>query len=170
MIINPKNLRLMTVLVILGMNGCMAVVGTVALGTAAVVGTVGLAGYTVYKGGEAVVTTTGNVVSKSHKSVVMSRGTLKAECEYSVSALYDAGVLVLKSSGFKNLTGRKDILAGALRALTAFDEEVLVTFEAKAQGVTAVLVRIGEGNLKQSELIYDYILRTVENSTSGAPS
>jgi hypothetical protein len=142
-------------------GGCRLLVNTVAITTVAVVGTVGLAGYTVYKGGEAVVTTVGSAgeaVGNKRKSVVMSRGTLKAKAEHSVPDLYASSVQVLHIAGFNSVRGEKDALSGVLKANTATGEEVELNFSLLKAGLTAVEIRVGKGDLKQSEFLYDQIL------------
>ena len=154
--------------------GCRAIVGTAVVGTAVVVGTAGLAGYTVYKGGEAVVSTVGsvgastkNTVQKKHKSVVVSRGTFKTQCDYSVEKLYPVAKRVLIDAGFKELKGKHDAMAAVIRGKTAFGDDVVVAFKLLEKDLSAVQVRIGEGHLKQSEYLYDLILTALDSGYAG---
>jgi hypothetical protein len=154
------------------LSGCRILVNTAVIGTAVVVGTVGLVGYTVYKGGEAVVTTVGSVGSsatgavKGHQeSVTVSRGTFTTACKYAITDLNPAAELVLKRAGFKGVIGAQDALAGSVLAKTAFGENVSVKFALLEKGRTSVAIRIDGGNLKQSEYIYDQILATVAANT-----
>lgn len=195
------------IVVVMGVNACRALVGTAVLGTAVVVGTAGLAGYTVYKSGEAVATAAGSVgssavgsigsigsvvgstgssavgsvgstmgsvgsatkatVKRQHRAVVVSRGTFKATCEYPIPELYPTTKRVLEEADFKDVFGGQDSLAGALHAKTSFDEHVSVTFELLEKDLTAVEVRIGDGNLPQSEYLYDLILAALAADYGG---
>ena len=162
-----KTVPLFVILLLtVGISGCGLLVGTVIVGTAAVVGTVGAAGYTVYKGGEAVVSGVGSVGS-SAKSLVVSDGTLKAECGYSVVELYDAAQSVLRSSDFTHIKGAKDSLYGEITARTAFSDGVSVKFKLLKESLTSVEIKIGEGNLKQAEYIYDKMLTIVQPASEG---
>ena len=162
--------KIFVLLAALGLPGCRAIVGTVAIGTAAVVGTVGLAGYTVYKGGEAAVSAVGAVGTSTKKtvdSVVVSKGTLKTKSKYSVSELYPAAVTVLEQAGFQDARGRQDSLTGQLRAKTAFNEDVYVAFKLLEKNRTAVEILVGDGNLKQSEYLYDQMLALLAENEKG---
>ncbi|CAA6678590.1 MULTISPECIES: DUF3568 family protein [unclassified Lentimonas] len=143
------------------MTSCRLLVNTAVVG----VGVVGLAGYGVYKGGEAVVSTVGDAgsavgdaVGGTHDSVVVSRGTLKMKSKYSVTLLYHAASKACQNAEFNSITGQKDALSGQVHAKTSSNENVLVTLEMLEKGVTAVQIRIGDGNLKQSEYLYDQML------------
>lgn len=179
---------LIPVIVITAFTGCKAVLGTAVVGTAVAAGTAGLAGYAVYKSGEAVVSTAGSVgssvasgvgsvgsstkatVQNKRHTVVVSRGTFKAKTGHAVAALYPAARTVLEEAGFKDVFGKQDSLAGAVRAKTAFDDDVIVTFKLLEKDLTAVEIRIGDGNLQQSEYIYDQILATVAAGNRGGQS
>lgn len=162
----------LTATVLLG--SCRLIVGTAAVTTAAVVGTVGLVGYSVYKGGEWVVkgvasvgSSTGKAVSNKRKQIVISRGTLKAKAEHTVPELYAATERVLQGSGFTGISGARDALFGKLRAQTSSGENVYVTLELLEARLTAIEIRVGDGNLKQAEFLYDQVLATVG---AGAPA
>ncbi len=166
-------------LVALVISGCRAVLGTAVIGTAVVVGTVGLAGYGVYKSGEAVVSTVGSVGStvgstvgsvgsstkqaaaNKHQSVVVSRGTLKVQANHSITELYPAAEWVFEGAGFTEVEGRHDALAAVLIGKTAFKHDVTVILKLVKQDVTAVSIRIGGGNLEQSQYLYQQMLATV---------
>jgi len=150
----------------LAATGCGLVVGTVAVGTAVVVGTVGAVGYTVYKGGEAVVSGVESVGS-SAKSLVVSDGNLEAEADYSVPELHDSAQAVMKEIDFRDIQGTRDGMSGALRATTALGERVDVRFQLVKEDRTSIRIRIGDGNIAQAEILYD---RTIARlAGSGTP-
>ena len=167
-----KALKALMILSVMGLYGCWVIRDTVVLSTAVVVGTAGLAGYTVYKGGEAVykggeavVSKAGEVgssatksIQKKHDAVVVSRGTLKAKCKYTIAEIYPATRIALREAGFTDISGRQDALTGAVQARTAFNEVVTVKFELLSKERTTVEIRIGSGDLKKSEYLYDQIL------------
>ena len=164
-------MKVFMILSAMGLNGC----GVLVVGTAAVVGTAGLAGYTVYKGGEAVVSTVGSVGSSAKESVqrmygtvVVSQGTLKAKCKYTIAELYPATKIAFNEAGFDDIAGRQDALAGTVLAKTVFNEDVAVKFELLSKELTAVEIRIGSDNLEQSEYLYDQILITVAARKGGS--
>ncbi|MBT7303102.1 MAG: DUF3568 family protein [Victivallales bacterium] len=160
---------------VLALSGCRLVVGTALVGTAVVVSTAGVAGYKVYKSGEKVVSAVGGVgsstkgaVQKRQKAVAMSRGTFKVNCEYGIAELHPATERALAAAGFRDIGGRQDSLAGEIHAKTALDESVSVRLEFLSQNLTAVEIKIGAGNLKQSEYIYDHILAAAAANRKGA--
>jgi hypothetical protein len=159
-----RTVMLSMIVLLMGLSGCQLIYGTAALG----VGAVGLAGYTVYKGGEAVVSTVGSVgtsakaaAQRKHNEVVISRGTLRAKCEHGVADLYLAAKTVFGETGFTDIVGRQDGLQGTISARTASNKPVLLNLYLLAEKRTTVEIRIEGGNLMQSEYIYDQILRTV---------
>lgn len=149
-----KKTLILCVVLTLAVSGCRLAANTVALGTAVAVGVVGAVGYTVYKGGEAVVSGVGSVGS-SAKSFVVSDGALKAESAHTIAELFPAARTVLVEAGFKGVVGKQDALDGVLRAKTAFGEDVLVTFTLLELHLTSVEIKVGDGNLQQSEFLYD---------------
>jgi hypothetical protein len=152
-----RSISWITILLLaLGTTGC----GILLVSTAAVVGVVGVAGYTVYKGGEAVVSGVESVGS-SAKSLVVSDGVLKAKCDYPVDDLYAASSDVLREAGFTITGGAHDSLAGEIRARTVLNEAVLVTFELLDEDLTLVEIKVGDGNLEQSEFLYEQMLAKV---------
>lgn len=137
--------------------GCKAIVGTAIVGTTVV----GVAGYGVYKGGEAVVTTAGDAGAAVGKSVTMSSGTFKVKSTESVAVLYYAASKSFQAAGFHSVTGQKDALSGQVQAMTRENETVLATFEMLDGGETQVRIQVGDGNLKQSEYLYDDMLAKI---------
>jgi len=153
---NPLRYGLLIALA-LGATGCGLLVGTAVVGTAVVVGTVGAVGYTVYKGGEAVV---GGVsaVGSGAKSLVVSDGKLETEVDHSIEQLYTAAAAVMKEAEFQNIQGTKDDMSGVLHASTAFHEPVEIQFRLVKENRTSIAIKVGDGNLEQAELIHDRML------------
>jgi hypothetical protein len=141
----------------LAATGCGLLVSTAVVGTAVVVGTVGAVGYTVYKGGEAVVSGVAAVGSGA-KSLVVSDGTLETEADHSIEQLYCAAQSVMKEADFRNIQGTKDGMSGVLSASTAFSEPVEVKFRLVKENRTSIAIKVGDGNLEQAELIHDRML------------
>ncbi|MBN4074083.1 DUF3568 family protein [bacterium AH-315-E10] len=172
--IKKINFVSMLLLVSVIVNGCRAVTGALVVGTVIVVGAAGVVGYTVYEGGKTVIVTVVNVgsamkkdITNTHQTIVISRGTLKADCNYTVQELYNASRIVFKKNGFKRITGKYDALTGILQARTASNYIVEIQFKTQAKNVTTVQVRTGSGNLKHAELIYDDVLSTVAANKNG---
>ncbi len=162
---------------LLATTGCRAVLQTAVVGAALVVGTAGFVGYGVYKGGAAIVSGVGSAgsavagtVKKGHKAVVISRGTLKAQFEHEIAEIHPAAIAVMRESGFTRITGDHDALQGSIQARTSSGDEVLVNLTLVEKGLTAVKIRIGDGNLKQSEYLYDEILARINAEDGGDES
>ncbi len=184
--LEARALTVCTVLLAVGLNGCRLVVGTAVVGTYVVVGAAGLAGYTVYKGGEAVVSTVykggeavvstvGSVgssatdsIQRRQEAVAVSRGTLKAKCDYTIAELYPATMIALEEAGFEDIAGRQDALTGTIQARAPSSGNVTVEFELLSKELTALKIRVGGGNLEQSEYLYDRILSTAAASKGGS--
>jgi hypothetical protein len=149
-------------------------VSTVALGTVVVVGTAGFAGYTIYKGGEAVVSGARSVgssvkkaVKKEPKSIVVSGGTFKVTTEHTIAELYPQVEIVFSEAGFTEFSGYKDALEATAQARTSSSGWATVRLELIEKNVTAVEIRVGEGSLKKSEYLYDQILSKVNANKKG---
>lgn len=150
-------------------TGCRIISGTVWLCTVLVVGVAGAVGFTVYKtgetvydGGKAVVSAVGdtgsaasNSVSEGYNAIVISQGTFKVKRKNTVKELYDAFMTVLERAGFKITSNKYDELAGIITADTVMKEKVLVKFKLIDENATALEFRIGKGDLKQSEYLYN---------------
>jgi hypothetical protein len=150
--------ELMALLLVIA-SGCRAIVGTVAIATVAVVGVVGLVGYTAYKGGEAVVSGA-EVAGKSVKNAVtFSNATFKTKSGHSLSVFYPAAETVLRRAGFVGVVGRQDALAGSVSAKTLSGEDVTVELKLIDKDRTSVAIQVGRGDLRQSEYLYDEMLR-----------
>ncbi len=146
--------------VLVTLMGCRILILPVALA----VGAVGLVGYTVYKCGEAVVTTVGNAgsavaggVKNTHKSMVISRGTLKVKVDHTVEEVYVVAEQVMIESKFTSRNGSYDSLKGKLTAMSGA-EAVTITMKLLEKDRTAVTILVGKGNVKQAEYLHDEIL------------
>lgn len=158
----------MTLFALAGLSACRAIAATAVISTAAVVGGVYYVGYGVYKGGEAVVTTVGDAgsavggaVTGSYQSVVVSNGTLRAKSEYAVAELYAATGDVFRDAGFRQVGGKYDALNGVRTAKTSQGVDVTVKYELLDDATTEVSILIGEGNLKQSQFIFDRMIAKI---------
>ena len=60
-----------------------------------------------------------------------------------------------------------DALAAEIRASTTFDEAVSLKLPLIETGVTEVVIRVGDGNLGQSEHLLDRMLATLAGDKSG---
>jgi hypothetical protein len=175
---NTRTTALTALVLALGLGpACAVVAGTAVLGTTAVVGGAGAVGYTVYKGGEAVVggvasasSSTAKAVKDEHRSIVISRGTLETKTDYSVEELHTAGQHVLEVNGFTQIEGKWDFLAGKLGALSASGQRVQMEFELLEDDRTEVRILIGDGNLEQSEALFDRMVATIEANRGGSES
>ena len=159
---------------LIGLSACRAIAATAIVGTAAVVGSVYYVGYGVYKGGEAVVTTVGDAgsavggaVTGGYQSVVVSNGTLKARSEYPIAELYAATGEVFRDAGFRQVGGKHDALNGVRTAKTSQGDEVSVKFSLLDDATTEVVILIGDGNLKQSQFIFDRMIAEAAKARKG---
>ena len=112
-----RNMSLLaTILVTAGLSvGCRLV----ALPVVVAVGAVGVVGYSVYQGGESVVTGIGSIgdgeaeeESKGVETVVFSDQALNVECDGSVEAVWQAATRAFQRANFQDLAGNYDLLSG----------------------------------------------------------
>lgn len=140
------------------------------LGVAATAGAVGLAGYVVYKTGDAAVTgagksvrATGNVLSSGTKSattVIFSAGEFKTEYAQNVQTVWDASSLALQKAKFENVRGTFEADSGKMTARTVNDTEIVIKLKKLNPQSTEAHIRIGSpGDLKRAEVIHGLILR-----------
>ena len=148
-------------------TGCRLLVAT----TGVAVGAVGLAGYSVYKTGEAVATGVGNVVSSGAKgvgSVVYSGGEFKAVCPGRVEHVWLATATVFKARGFRLVSGNRDALSGNLTIATNDGEEIAVRLDDAGGGQTEFRLRIGvKGDLAKSQTLYTLVLDEYARQRAG---
>lgn len=164
----------LSVLTLVGLSACRAIAATAIVGTAAVVGGAYYVGYGVYKGGEAVVTTVGDAgsavggaVTGGYQSVVVSNGTLKAKSEYQIADLYFGTGEVFRDAGFRQVGGQYDALNGERTAKNSKGDEVSVKFSLLDDATTEVTILIGDGNLKQSQFIFDRMVAETAKAKKG---
>lgn len=124
-----------------------------------VVGTAGVVGYSVYEGGESVVTGVGSLAgggdSKESETVVFTGKVLKADCDGTVEQVWLAAATALRQAEFENLAGDYDLLSGELSAQSWDHHPVTLKFKGDDQNRTHVWIWTGpEGDLKASEKIY----------------
>lgn len=149
------------------LTGCQII----AMSVATVAAAVGLAGYAVYKTGEAAVTgvgkaakATGNMFSSGAKSattVIYANGDFKTDINQDVQTLWGASSRALQKARFENIHGSYDALAGKLTARTVNDNtEIVITLKSLGQKSTEMCIRIGvKGDLQKAEVIHGLILR-----------
>jgi hypothetical protein len=164
-----------TLLVMAGLSvGCRLVFWT----GAAAVGTVGLVGYSVYKGGESVVTGVGNLAgggsedkSKGAETVVYSGKVFKTECDGSVEVVWQAATRALRQANLQDVAGNYDALSGQLTAQTWENTPVTLTFKNEDQNRTTLRIWIGpNGDLKASESICKLVQAELKKTSSAAGS
>ena len=153
---------LVAALVMMGFSVGCSVVGST---TAAAVGTVSIVTYSVYEGGESVVTGVGNIGSggdeekpKDTETVVFYGKVLKVECNGSVEEVWLTAVHVLRRANFQELVGNYDLLSGELEARTWDRKPISLKLKSVDQDHTLLWIWTGPaGNLKASEQIHKLI-------------
>lgn len=143
-------------------SGCRIV----AAGVVTVAAAVGLAGYVVYKTGDAAVTGVGKAGdavasgSKSATTFFYANGELKVSHPFDVRTVWLTSSLALRKAGFSDIKGAFDALSGELTAKTR--EGVDLTLKMRRQDAlgTELRIRVGvKGDLKAAEFIDSLILR-----------
>lgn len=150
----------------------------VALPVVVAVGTVGAVGYTVYRGGESVVTGVGNLgggeaeeKSKDAETVVFSGQVLKVDCEGSVEAVWQAATRAFQRANFQHLAGNYDLLSGELTAQTWDKVPVTLKLERADENRTTAWLWAGpEGDLKDTESIYNLIHEELGKPATASPA
>ena len=145
--------------------------GLLQFATLATVGTVGGAGYLVYKTGEAAVVTTGKAasgVSQGVQNIVFFNNELKATCPADVRSTQMAASRALAGLGFRGVGGNADASSGSLSALTADQRKIEIKLKVIDARQTSIAIRVGaKGDLKTSDLIYKTTLAGLGASTAG---
>jgi hypothetical protein len=148
------------------LTGCRVLVYSVAI----TAGAIGLAGYAVYKTGDAAVTGTGKAVkstgnalssgTKSATTVIFANGEFKTEYAQDVMTVWEASTRAFQKARFENISGKFDALSGELTARTVNDTEIVVKLKNLGPQSTETRIRIGvQGDLKRAEVIHGLILR-----------
>lgn len=123
------------------------------------VGTAGLAGYAVYKAGDAVVTGMGKA-GKATGTVIFFNGDFKTQCAGDVSAVWQASGRAFRKAGFGTIHGSYDALSGGLTAKTREGTEISLKLKNISAASTEVSIRIGVmGDMKMSETVHGLILQ-----------
>ena len=152
--------------------GCRLVVFT----GAAVVGVVGLAGYTVYKGGEYAVTGVGNLasssvdavsnVSKGMGAVVYADGEFRSECAGTMEETWWVADEVFRNAKLQDLSGNFDIRSGELQAKTRDGLDVKLKLKLIDDRHTELRLRVGvKGDLSTSEILFNQIQKELAKRT-----
>lgn len=143
-------------------SGCRIV----AAGVVTVAAAVGLAGYVVYKTGDAAVTGVGKagdaVVSgsKSATTVFYANGELKVSHPFDVRTVWLTSSLALRKAGFSEIKGSFDALSGELTAKTREGVDLKLKMRWQDALGTELRIRVGvKGDLKVAEYIDSLILR-----------
>ncbi len=157
----PMRVWLMAGLPVLA-PGCKVV----SAGVLAVAAAVGIAGYAVYKTGDAAVTGVGKageaMVSgtKSVATVLYVNGDLKVEYLHDLRTVWMASGLALRRAGFSDVKGSFDALSGEMAAKTREDVEIALKFRLTDSRATELRIRVGvKGDLKTADLISGLIMR-----------
>jgi hypothetical protein len=169
-----KWLLLGMVLVMAGlMVGCRLAVWSGAVAVA----TVGVVGYTVYQGGESVVTGVGDMAggggadkSKGGETVVFSGKVLKTECDGTVAEVWQAATSAFRRANFQDLAGNYDLLSGELTAQTWDKMPVTLKLKSAAQNRTTLWIWVGpEGDLKAAESVHNLIREELKIIVAARP-
>lgn|SRR5262245_15658934 len=153
---------------LVSLAGSLAGCGLIA-GTAAVaVGTVGVAGYTVYAVGDAAVTGVGRAAvaggdavvsgSKSAATVVFRDGEFETDYPAGVEEVWNAANTAFKKASFREIRGDRDALSGELKAETRDGTDIALELKSLEPGRTEMRIRVGvRGDMQTSETIHKLI-------------
>lgn len=154
------------ILTVSGLSVSCGIVGTTA---AVAVGTVGVVGYSVYEGGESVVTGVGSIgssedASKDSETAEFSGKVLKVECKAGVEETWLAAAHALRKANFQDLAGNYDLLSGELTARTWEKNPISLKLKSVDQSHTQLWIWNGpDGDLKASQIIHKLILEELKN-------
>lgn len=156
----------MRFLLLAGLSALASGCRVVSAGVITVAAAIGIAGYAVYKTGDAAVTGAGKageaVVSgsKAVATVLYVNGDLKVEHPYDVRTVWLAASLALRKAGFSDVKGSFDALSGELAAVTREGAGLSIKFRLSAPRVTELRIRVGvRGDLKTADLVNGLIMR-----------
>jgi hypothetical protein len=159
------------------LSGCRII----AAGVVTVAAVVGLAGYVVYKTGDAAVTgvgkaarATGDAVSSGSKSmatVIYADGEFKTEYPSDLRTVWIASGLAFRKAKFSDIQGTFDALSGGLTARTLDNVEITLKLKSLGAQATEAGIRVGvKGDMKTSEIIHDLILRELPAPVAPQPA
>jgi hypothetical protein len=147
------------------MAGLLSGCKLLGFGVAATVGVVAVAGYAVYKTGDAVVTGVGKA-GKATASVVFFNGDFKTRYPGSVQTVWTASRQAFLRAGLGEVRGSFDALSGGLAAKTREGTEIRLELKSLDPQTTEASIRIGVmGDLKTSEAIHGLILQELPASS-----
>ena len=146
------------------------------IGVVTVAAAVGLAGYAVYKTGDAAVTGVGKageaVASGTRsvaKTVIYANGELRTEYPYDVRTVWLVSGLVLRESGFGEIKGSFDALSGLLSAKTREGADIALKIQRLPSALTELRIRVGvKGDMVAAELIDSLIQRRLPAAAPAA--
>lgn len=147
-------------------SGCRVIT----LGVVTVATAVGLAGYVVYKTGDAAVTgagkaavAAGDVVSSGSKSaatVIFANGEFKTVYAQDLRTVWAATGFAFRKAKFRDLQGTFDALSGGMTARTQDGKEISLKLKSLGAQATEARIRAGfKGDLEIAELVHGLILR-----------
>jgi len=152
--------------------GC-GIVKTAVVATAAIVG---LAGYAVYKTGEAVVVGVGKAGSAvatgtgAAVSVVFMNGDFKTQYPDRVQTVWTAARRAFEKAMLVKIDGSFDALSGELTAETRDGTKITLKLKSNALQKTDASIRVGiTGDMEMSETIHNLILQEL-SAPSGPPA
>ena len=152
--------------------GC-GIVKTAVVATAAIVG---LAGYAVYKTGEAVVVGVGKAGSAvatgagAAVSVVFINGDFKTQYPDRVQTVWTAARVAFEKAMLVKIDGSFDALSGELTAETREGTKIRLNLKSSGSQTTDASIRVGiTGDMDMSETIHTLILQEL-SAPSGPPA
>lgn len=146
------------------MAGLLSGCKLLGFGVAATVGVVAVAGYAVYKTGDAVVTGVGKA-GKATASVVFFNGDFKTQYSGNVQTVWAASRLAFLKAGLREVQGSFDALSGGLTANTREGTEIRLKLKNIDPQTTEASIRVGvTGDLKTSEALHGLILQELPAS------
>lgn len=137
------------------------------VGFLSVAAAIGFAGYVVYKTGDAAVTGAGMageaVASGTRavaKTVIYANGELRVEYPCDVRTVWNASGIVLRESGFGEITGSFDAFSGVLSAKTREGTDVVLKMRAAPSALTELRIRVGlKGDMGAAQVLDSLIQR-----------
>ena len=171
-VLNRLKMLVIGVLICVLPCGC-GIVKTAVVATAAIVG---LAGYAVYKTGEAVVVGVGKAGSAvatgagAAVSVVFINGDFKTQYPDRVQTVWTAARRAFEKAMFVKIDGSFDALSGELTAETRDGTKITLKLKSNASQKTDASIRVGvTGDMEMSETIHNLILQEL-SAPSGPPA
>lgn len=161
------------------MAGCLLLGGCRLIGFCVytVAATVGLAGYAVYKTGDAAVTGVGKAGkavasgSTSAATVAFADGELRTRYAGDVKTVWEGARRAVQKAGFYDIRGTCDALSGEVLATTPEREEIAIRLRAAGADATEARIRVGsKGDMKAAEVVSSLVLGALSAGTPAAPA